>query len=146
MKNILVAIDQRKDAEALIAQAIKTAKLTNAKIWIIHVTQADPDYFLAREAGPQYVFEKRAEERKEAKATITKWAADVEKNHNISAEGLLIEGEVAKSIKNLVEECDIELVIAGHKKKNLLYSLFAANKKKDLVDVLKIPLLSVPLV
>ncbi len=145
MKNILVAVDHKKDAEILISHSVEIAKLNNAKIWIIHVTEADPDDFLAREAGPQYVYEKRAEERKVEKATIEKWAEDVAQKHNIVVEGRLIEGSVIKSIKKLVDECNIDLVVAGHKKRNLVYGLFTSNKKKDLIDELKIPLLAVPL-
>ncbi|HKL36549.1 MAG TPA: universal stress protein [Salegentibacter sp.] len=145
MKNLLVAIDRRKDAEQLMAHAIKIGKLTNAKIWIMHVTEADPDDFLAREAGPQYVYEKRAKERKNASVEIQKWVEEVRDKYSLDIEGLLIEGEVTKSIEKIVNERNIDLVIAGHKKKNLLYGLFTANKKKDLIDDLKIPLLAIPL-
>ena len=145
MKNILVAVDRKNDADLLISHAVNISKLTNAKIWIIHVTVADPDDFLAREAGPQYVYEKRAEDRKKEKATIEKWAEDVAKDHNVEVEGRIIEGSVIKSIKKLVDECNIDLVVAGHKKKNLVYGLFTSNKKKDLIDELQIPLLAVPL-
>lgn len=146
MKNILVAIDEPTEADQLTTQAIKLAKLTNAKIWIIHVTESDPDDFLAREAGPQSVFEKRAEERKKEAACLKKWAEDLVNNNNLEAEGLLIEGAVIKAIKQIVEEKNIDLVVAGHRKKNFLYGLFTGNKKKDLVDELKIPLLAVPLI
>ncbi|SKB62310.1 Nucleotide-binding universal stress protein, UspA family [Salegentibacter holothuriorum] len=145
MKNLLVAIDRRKDAEELITHAIKMAKLTDAKIWIMHVMEADPDDFLAREAGPQYVYEKRAKERKNASEEIQSWVEEVKEKYSIEIEGLLIQGEVIKSIKNIVEERNIDLVLAGHKKKNLLYGLFTANKKKDLIDDLKIPLMAIPL-
>ncbi len=146
MKNLLVAIDQRKDAEQLLDHAVQIAKLTSAKIWMMHVTEADPDDFLAKEAGPQYKYEKRAKERKEEAATIKKWAEELEEKHNLEVEGLLIEGSVTKSIRKLVDECNIDLVVAGHRKKNLMYGLFTSNKKKDLIDDLKIPLLAVPLV
>jgi len=146
MKNLLVAIDRRQDAEQLMTHAINIAKLTDAKIWIMHVTEADPDDFLAREAGPQYVYEKRAKERENASVEIQKWVEEVKEKYSIDIEGLVISGEVAKSIKKIVDERNIDLVVAGHKKKNLLYGLFAANKKKDLIDDLKIPLLAIPLI
>ncbi|MFO7721573.1 MAG: universal stress protein [Gillisia sp.] len=146
MKNILVAIDQPKNADLLTTHAVKIAKLTNAKIWIIHVSAANPDEFLAREAGPQYVYDKRTEEHKKQVAFIKQWAQEVEEKYNVSAEGLLIEGPVIKSIKKIVDEHNIDLVVAGHKKKNLIYKLFTENKKKDLIDELKIPLLAVPLI
>jgi nucleotide-binding universal stress UspA family protein len=145
MKNLLVAIDQRKNVDQLLDQAVKLAKLANAKIWIIHVTEAGPDHFLTQEAGPQYKYEKRAEERKEEAASIKKWTEELKKKHNLEVEGLLIEGSVTKSIRKLVVDCNIDLVVAGHRKKNLVYELFTSNKKKDLIDDLKIPLLAVPL-
>ena len=146
MKNILVAVDEPKEAAQLIAQAVKIGKLTNAKIWIIHVTESTPHDFLSREAGPQFVYDKRAEENKKETAAINQWASDVVNNDNIEAEGLIIEGSVTKSIKKIVEEKGIDLVVAGHKKNEFLFSLFAPNKKMNLIDELKIPLLAVPLV
>ena len=144
MKNILVAVNDARNADILIAQALKIAKLTNAKIWIIHVAESNPADFLARESGPQYVYDKRAEAHKKEASSIKKWAADLVEKHEVEAEGLFIEGSITKSIKKIVEQHDIDLVVAGHKKKNPLYELFTANKKKDLVDELKIPLLAVP--
>lgn len=146
MTNILVAIGQPQDAEQLIAQAVKLAKYTNGKIWITHITDPDPDDFLAREAGPQYKYDQKAENRVKEANFVKQCAEEIEKDHNIPAEGLLIMGTIPKAIKNKVEECNIDLVVTGHRKKDFLYGLFTANKKKDLVDVLNIPLLAVPLV
>lgn len=146
MKNILVAVDEPKEASQLIDQAVKIGKLTNAKIWIIHVTESTPHDFLSREAGPQYVYDKRIEERKKETAAIKQWALDVVNTHNVDAEGLIMEGSVIKSIKKIVDENGIDLIVAGHKKNDFLFNLFTTNKKKDLIDELKIPLLAVPLV
>ena len=145
MKNILVAISQPEDAQQLISQAVKIAQDTGGKLWIVHVTEADPDDFLAREAGPQYVYDKRAETRKKATAFVNERAREINTDLGIPAEGLVIQGAVARTIKETVEKYNVDLVVAGHRKKDFLYSLFTANRKKDLVDELKIPLLAVPL-
>ena len=145
MKNILVALGNAKHADALIAQAVKLAKLTDGKIWILHVTVANPDDFLALETGPQHLYDERVESRKKKTALIKQLAEEIEKNHHLQAEGILLEGSVSKAIKKKVEEHQIELVIVGHQKKDFLYGLFTANKKKDLVDELQIPLLAVPI-
>lgn len=144
MKNILVAIARPENASKLIEQAVKLAKLTNGRIWILHVTEPDPDDFLAREAGPQNWFEKRADERKKEAVSIDQWTQEIINTHNIPAEGLLIEGSLVKTIKAKVEENNIDLIVAGHQKKNFLYEMFSTNKKKDLIDELRIPLLAVP--
>ena len=144
MKNIIVAISQAKDAQKLISQAVKIAQDTGGKLWIVHVTEADPDDFLAREAGPQYVYDKRAENRQNARIFVDEKAKSINEL-GIPAEGIVIQGSVAKTIKETVDKYNIDLILAGHRKKDFLYNLFTANRKRDLVDELNIPLLAVPL-
>ena len=144
MKNIIVAISQAKDAQKLISQAVKIAQDTGGKLWIVHVTEADPDDFLALEAGPQYVYDKRAENRQNARIFVDEKAKSINEL-GIPAEGIVIQGSVAKTIKETVDKYNIDLIVAGHRKKDFLYNLFTANRKKDLVDELNIPLLAVPL-
>lgn len=145
MKNILVAIGQAKDADKLITQAVKFASYSKGKIWIIHVATPDPDSLIGRESGPQFVYDQRAENRKKEAAFIQQLAQDIKKKYDIEAESILVQGAVSKVIREKVEKFNIDLVIAGHRKKDFLYELFTANNKKDLVDELKIPLLAVPL-
>ena len=145
MKNILVAIDRPRTADQLIAQAVKLAKLTDAKIWILHVTEPDPDSYRALEAGPQFLHDKRVEDRKKEAAFVKQKAEELNSREGITAEGVLIEGSLPGAIIKKVDEHNIDLIVAGHQRKNFLYDLFAANTKRDLIDELKIPLLAVPL-
>lgn len=145
MKNILVAIDRPKHADQLIAQAVKFAKLTDAKIWVLHVTEPDLDSYRALEAGPQFLHDKRVEDRKKEAAYVKQKAEELDSREGITAEGVLIEGSLPQAIIKKVDEHNIDLIIAGHQRKNFLYDLFAANTKRDLIDELKIPLLAVPL-
>src|SRR5690554_4705840 len=101
MKNILVVVDQLKNADQLTAHAVKIAKLTDAKIWIIQVSAANPTDLLSREAGPQFIYDKRTEDNKKAAQLIKELARDVEEKNNIPTEGFLIEGSVIKSIKKI---------------------------------------------
>jgi len=145
MENILVAIGQTKDAEKLIEQAVKFASYSKGKIWIIHVATPDPDSLIGREAGPQFIYDQRAENRKKEASFIQQCAQEIREKHHIDAEGILVQGTVATVIREKVDKYNIDLVIAGHRRKDFLYNLFTANNKKDLVDELKIPLLAVPL-
>ena len=146
MKNILVAIARPQNAEKLIAQAVKIGKPAKAKIWVLHVTEPNPDDFLALEAGPQFLYDQRAENRKKEAAFVQQCAENIRQNYEMEAEGVLIEEEsIAKAIKQKVEDCKIELVVVGHQRKNFLYEMFTTNKKKDLIDELHIPMLAVPL-
>src|SRR5690606_25864291 len=105
----------------------------------------DPDSFRALEAGPQFLHDKRVEDRKKEAAFVKQRAEELAERENISAEGVLIKGAIPKAIVDKVEEHNIDLIVAGHKRKNFLYDLFAGNTKKDLIDELSIPLLAVPL-
>lgn len=145
MKNILVAVDRLKDAEKLIDQAVGIAKLTDAKIWLVHVSEAEPEDYRIREAGPQFKYDKLAKDKKEISDSMERWTQEVKEKHNVKIEGQIIEGTVTKSLIKLVDGCNIDLVVAGHRKKNLVYGLFTSNNKKDLIDELNIPLLAVPL-
>src|SRR5690606_3695564 len=139
MENTLVAIGQTKDADKLITQAVKFASYSNGKIWIIHVATPDPDTLIARESGPQFIYDQRAEYRIKDVAVTEKFAQDITKNYHIVAESILVQGAVSKVIREKVDKFNIDLAIAGHRIKDSLYSLLNANNKKDLVDELNIP-------
>lgn len=144
MENILVAINFEKNAERLIEQGYRMAQAFDAKVWILHVTQPDSDDYLSREAGPQFARDKREANRKK-EAALVKELTEKLKSRNIRAEGLVIEGPTAKTIQKKAVELDIDLVIAGHQKKNFFYEMFVGNKDRDIIGDLNVPVLVVPL-
>lgn len=144
MKNLLVAINFEKNAARLVEKAGQFAEAFGSKVWVLHVTEPDPDDFLGLEAGPQFAQDKRVANRKK-EGVLVKELTDSLKAKNIAAEGLLIEGPTAKTIKKKVRELNIDMVIAGHQKKNFFYQLFVGNVEQDLIDDLKIPVVLVPL-
>lgn len=144
MKNILVAINFEKNAERLVEEGYKLAKAFDSKVWILHVSEADPDDFLGLEAGPQFAQDKRVKKRKQNSVLIKKLAEELNEK-GIESEGLLIEGPTSKTIRKKVADLNVDLVIAGHQKKNYFYQLFVGNKDKDLLDDLSVPVLVVPL-
>lgn len=54
MKNILVAVDLDASSQLLIHAAAEQAEKINAKVWVLHVADPEPD-FVGNKAGPQYV-------------------------------------------------------------------------------------------
>lgn len=143
MKNILVAINVANNAERLLAKAEEIAKAFDSKIWILHVSEPDPDDYLGLEAGPQYAQDKRVENRKKD-AALVKRLADSLAEKNIAAEGLLLKGSTTKMIKKEVRELNVDLVIAGHHRRNFFYQMFVGNIEQDLMQDLNVPVLLVP--
>ncbi|WP_029035261.1 universal stress protein [Salinimicrobium terrae] len=143
MKKILVAINIEKNADRLIAKAEEIAQAFGSKIWILHVSEPDPDDFLGLEAGPQYAQDKRVENRKKEGALVRRLAEDL-RQKNIDAEGVQLEGSTAKMIKKEVKKINADIVVAGHHKKNFFYQMFVGSLEHDLIDDLDIPVLLVP--
>ena len=143
MKKILVAINIEKNADHLIAKAEEIAKAFGSKIWILHVSEPDPDDYLGLEAGPQYAQDRRVENRKKEGALVVRLAEEL-RQRNIEAEGVQLEGSTAKMIKSAVEKVNADLVIAGHHKRNFFYQMFVGGIEQDIIDRLSIPVLLVP--
>ena len=143
MKNILVAINIEQNADRLIAKAEEIAKAFESKIWILHVSEPDPDDYLGLEAGPQFAQDKRVENRKKEGALVKRLAEDL-RGRNIEAEGVQLEGSTAKMIKSAVGKIGADLVIAGHHKRNFFYQMFVGGIEQDIMDGTNIPVLLVP--
>lgn len=143
MKNILVAINFEKNAPKLVQKAEELAKPHDAKIWILHVAEPDPDSFIGLEAGPQYAQDRRVADRKKEAALVKELARKLQER-NIKAEGFIIEGPTAKTIRSEVKKLNVDVVVAGHQKKNFFYDLFVGSFGRDLVEDLDIPVLLVP--
>lgn len=143
MKKILVAINIEKNADRLIEKAQEIALAFNSKIWILHVSEPDPDDYLGLEAGPQYAQDKRVENRKKEGELVKRLAEEL-RSKNIEAEGVQLKGSTAKMIKQEVQKINADLVIAGHHKKNFFYQMFVGSIEQDIIDDLDIPVLLVP--
>lgn len=143
MKKILVAINIEKNADRLLGKAEEIAKAFDSKVWILHVSEPDPDDFLGLEAGPQFAQDKRVENRKKEKELVKKLATRL-KEKNIEAEGVHLEGSTVKMIKTAVRDLDADLVIAGHHRRNFFYQMFVGSIEQDLMEDLKVPVMLVP--
>ncbi len=143
MKNILVAINKEQNAGRLLSKAEELAEVFGSKIWILHVSEADPDDFLGLEAGPQFAHEKRLQNRKKEGELIKRLAEDLQAR-NFEAEGMQLQGSTAKLIKAQVKELNADLLIAGHHQRNFFYQLFVGNMEQEIIEDLKVPVLLVP--
>ncbi len=143
MKNILVAINHPKNAPVLMAKAEEFARSFNSTVWILHVNEPDPDSFIGLEAGPQYAQDKRVANRKKEADLVKQLEAEL-KEKNIDARAVIIEGPTEKMIKEEVKKLHVDLLIAGHHKRNFFYQLFTGNLEQDIIEDLNVPVLLVP--
>ncbi len=143
MKNILVAVDLATSSQLLINTAAEQAEKFNAKIWVLHIADPEPD-FVGNKAGPQYVRDYLVEEIKKEHKLIRQFAEELN-TKGIEAEGLLIQGPTVKMILEEIEKLHIDLLIIGHHRHGLLFKIFLGDNHTALVNKSKVPVLVVPL-
>lgn len=143
MKNILVAVDLDASSQLLINTAAEQAEKFNAKVWVLHIADPEPD-FVGNKAGPQYVRDYLVEEIKKEHKLIRQYTEELIAK-GIVADGLLIQGPTVKMILEEIEKLQIDLLIIGHQRRSLLFKIFIGDNHTALVNKSTIPVLVVPL-
>lgn len=143
MKNILLALDLKSSDDLLIRYASDYAKKFEAKIWLVHITEPEPD-FVGFDVGPQYIRETRAEELKDEHKQLQENLNKLT-NNGITCDALLIAGPTAETLQQEVDKLSIDLLIMGSHKHGFLYETFVGHTSVKLIKKLSIPLLIVPI-
>lgn len=143
MKNILLALDLKASDDALIRHASSYAKKFEAKVWILHIADPEPD-FVGYEVGPQYIRETRAEELKSQHKALHHIVEELSKD-GIQCDALLVAGPTAETIQQEVKKLSIDLLMMGSHKHGFLYKAFVGHSSVKVLKGLSIPLLIVPL-
>jgi nucleotide-binding universal stress UspA family protein len=143
MKNLLVTVTfEEKETMTLISHAASIAEKFGSKIWLVHIAAPDPD-FVGYEVGPQYIRDHRADELKKEHKLVKKYADEL-KAKNLNAEGLLVQGATVDMILKESAKLNIDLVVIGHHKHNLLYKVFIQDIDEAIARESKVPVLMIP--
>jgi nucleotide-binding universal stress UspA family protein len=143
MKNLLVAVDLKPTDQKLLEQAAILAKKFEAKIWLLHIADPDPD-FVGYGIGPKYIRDFRADELRHDHVLLQSFVGDLH-HKSIEAEGLLIQGPTVEMIFEEVEKLQIDMLILGSHKHSFLYQTFIGHTAVKIIGNITIPLLIVPL-
>jgi nucleotide-binding universal stress UspA family protein len=143
MKNLLVTVTfEEKETAILLGKAMAIAEKFGSKIWLVHIAAPDPD-FIGYEVGPQYIRDHRADELKKEHKLVKKYADEL-REKKFDAEGLLVQGATVDMILKESAKLNIDLVIIGHHKHNLLYKIFVQDIDENIVHESKVPVLMIP--
>ena len=136
-RKILVAIDNTLRSAKALCRAIMIAKKFNSKLIIIHVVPKRLPYAISMKIEPpKEIYEYLFNEGKEILDHAKKIAIDA----NIEVETILLEGDPAEEIINLInKEEDIDLVIIGKKDKEITKHLGSVSEK--IVKESRVPVL-----
>lgn len=143
LKNIVVAVDHNDSVGELLGFAENLALKYEAKVWIIHVAQPDPD-FVGMVTGPQYIRDIKAEDLREEHKTL-QMLCETFLDKEIEYEALSMQGSTVDTVMEEAEKLEADLLIAGTHKRGFLYNLFSESVSLELFKKAHIPLLTIPI-
>lgn len=142
MKNIIAAVDLTDISTRVLESAASLARLTNAKLWVLHVAAPEPD-FVGYEVGPQYVRNVRANELREEHRRIQAWATEYAAQ-GIDSEAILITGYTAESLLDEVVKLNADLLVMGSRGHGILYDVVVGSVAAEVMRKSTTPLLLIP--
>ncbi|MGK7955149.1 MAG: universal stress protein [Crocosphaera sp.] len=140
--NFLVAVDCSESTQKVVKQAENMAKALSAKLWLIHITQPDPD-FVGYGIGPQTVRDYVAE-RFHAEHSQIQAIAEKLRNQGIETTALLIQGPTVESIIKEGKKLEVDMMIMGSHGRNHISELFLGSVSKGVISQSDCPVLIVP--
>ena len=129
MKNLLVTVTfEEKETSVLLEKAMSIAEKFGSKRKLVVPCRA--------------MAIRLSELKKEHK--LVKRYADELREKKFDAEGLLVQGATVDMILRESVKLNIDLVIIGHHKHNLLYKIFVQDIDETIVHESKVPVLMIP--
>lgn len=143
MKHVIAAVDFSELSEIVINRAAELARVFSAKLTLIHVAAADPD-FVGYDAGPQVVRDNRADELREERHELQNHAEQLRAS-GIETDALLVEGPTIEKILEKVRELPADLIVLGSHGKGALRSVLLGSVSQGILRKASCPLLVVPM-
>jgi len=141
--NILVAVDLSPASEKVVAAAGRVAKLTGAKVYILHTAEPEPD-FVGYDAGPEVVRTQVANEYRREHRDVQA-LADRLRSDGLDATALLIQGPTVETALREADNLDAELIVVGTHGHGAVYDVLIGSYSAGIIRKSKRPVLVVPI-
>ena len=139
---LLVAIDFSEVTEKIMVRVKELALKVNAKVWLIHVVQPEPD-FIGYEVGPETEREFIAKNFRQKHVLLQEKAEEL-KNEGVDITPLLVQGPTIETILNQAKKLDVDIIVAGSHGHGAMFRLLVGSISEGLLHNSTKPLLIVP--
>lgn len=139
---LLIAVDFSTTFDAVIACAGTLGGLLNARIWLLHVADSNPE-LAGFEIASQALRDKAAKEF-HAEHRRLQQTGDELRKAGLDCVALLIQGPTATSILSEVERLDIDMIVLGSQGKGAVKKFFLGSISDEVIKASTIPVLVVP--
>lgn len=138
----MALLDFSPVCDRIVKNAGKLSALYNAKCWLLHVADPDPD-FVGYKVGPQYVRDYKAAKLHQEHEQLQNYKKELEKA-GIECEALLIQGQINPTIIEEIKKLEIDLVVLGSHGHSRLYDLVVGSVSEFLLKKHIVPLFIIP--
>jgi nucleotide-binding universal stress UspA family protein len=142
MDRILACVDHSAVTPVVVAQAASLAKMSGARLTLLHVVPADPEW-VGYEVGPQTVRDAVAHElRDEHRATQA--LANALRERSIDARGITVQGPTVDRIIEQARALNVDVVVIGAHRYGPIRELFVGSIARQVIHRAACPVLLVP--
>ena len=139
---LLVAIDFSEITKLILEKAEEIALKTEAKIWLIHVAQPDPD-FIGYDVGPDSERKFMATKFRDQHVKIQKMS-NAMKEKGVDITPLLVQGSIIETIINKAKKLKVDMIVTGSHGHGTMFHILVGSISKGLLKKSPIPLLIIP--
>ena len=143
MINIVLPVDFSDATEKLTIGALKFAKETGGKIFLIHVAPTDIGFAIG-DMGFQYFPEVEQNEAKYELEQLNKLEKKIV-SHGVKCEHLMKQGISGDVILEFAKEKNAEYIVMGSHGRSNMYDVFVGSLTKELTRRSAIPVLVIPI-
>lgn len=141
-KNILALLDFSNITERIVERAGELATLYDAKCWLVHIAEPEPD-FVGYDVGPQYVRDHKAAKLHDEHQKLQDFKKKLERS-GVRAEALLIQGPINQSIDGEIKKLNIDLIVMGSHGRSRLYELLVGSACEYVLKHHNLPMFIIP--
>ncbi|MGK7919995.1 MAG: universal stress protein, partial [Trichodesmium sp.] len=131
MKNIVVAIDFSQITPTIITQAETLAQAFQSKLWLIHITEPEPD-FVGFKTGPQPKRDHWAEQFRKEHKQIQDLAEEL-RQKGLDTVALLTQGSTVETILAEAKKLTADLIIVGSHGRSGIEKLFMGSVSEGIL-------------
>ncbi len=139
---LLIAVDLSKTYDSIITYAGKLGSLLNARIWLLHVAEPNPE-LVGREVASQELRDLAAKEFHEEHRQLQQ-AGDELRKAGLDCVALLVQGDTATTILAESERLGIDMIVLSSQGKGAVKKLFIGSTCEDVIKTSTIPVLVMP--
>lgn len=140
--NILVAVDLSAGSEKIIDAAAALAKPMNARVFVLHVAEPEPD-FVGYGAGPEVVRTQVANELHREHREVQA-LADRLREQGINATALMISGPTVNTTLNESKKLGADMIVVGSHGHGAVYDVLIGSYSAGIIRGSELPVVVVP--